>query len=640
LPCWDQRAIVKDVVEHKERNRLKRRVHAVRAGLAAVAIVILSLSACTAAPPAAPAPTAAPVSSPTASIPPAQGADATPQAESGAAQAVAAGGQNSATAVQNQDTSSQATDPRRQDASAQAIARQTLTSMSLEQRVGQVFMLGFEGTSLTAANRALIGGLHLGGVTLFGRNIQSGPQLARLDAELQTIADPVPLFISVDQEGGLVVRVTDGATIFPGNMAVGATGDPTLARRVAEASASELLAMGVNMDLAPVVDVNTNPLNPVIGIRSFGSDVPLVSDFGVQTIQGLQSSGVSAVGKHFPGHGDTAVDSHRDLPVVPYSLDRLQSLELLPFKAAIEAGVDGIMSAHLYLPSIEPQHDLPATLSRTVLTGLLREQLGYPGLILTDALDMDAIKKDRPAAEAAVQAFEAGADMLLISGISSDDRMHLGDGPPALLAAVRSGRVSEERLNASVLRILEAKAKRGILPGVISRAVVPDASVLNSPEHRALALEVARKAVTLQRDDGGLLPLNTSQRVLVVVPQAPSSSGVEDDRLTGSLLDAVRQLAPSATGAPSRSAIAAAATADVIVFGTYDLAQQSGQQTLARELAATGKPVVAVSLRGPYDAAVTPEIGTFLAVYGDRPVHLQAAAEALFGRLSPSGRVP
>jgi beta-N-acetylhexosaminidase len=560
--------------------------------------------------------------------------DATVTIAAAATPLLVAGGQNGVT-VRNQDTPSPGESP-----SPQAIARQTLATMSLEQRVGQVFMLGFEGTTLTAGNRALIQDLHLGGVTLFARNIDNGPQLARLDADLQTIADPVPLFISVDQEGGLVVRVTDGATIFPGNMAVGATGDPSLARRVAEASANELLAMGVNMDLAPVVDVNTNPLNPVIGVRSFGSEVGLVSDFGVQTIQGLQSSGVSAVGKHFPGHGDTAVDSHRDLPVVPHPLERLQALEFVPFKAAIQAGVDGIMTAHLYLPLIEPQPDLPATLSKAVLTGLLREQLGYQGLILTDALDMDAIKKDRPAAEAAVQAFEAGADMLLVGGITAEDRRRMGEGPPALLAAVQSGRVSEERLNASVLRILEAKAKRGILAGAVAATAVPDTAVLNSAEHRALALDVARRAVTLQRDDANLLPLNAGQQILVVVPDAPTRSDAQDDLLASSLLDAVRQYAPSATGAGVRSAASAARSADVIVLGTYDLARDADQQVLAHSLAATGKPVVAVSLRGPYDAAVLPAIGTFLTVYGDRPVHLQAAAEALFGRLTPSGKVP
>jgi beta-N-acetylhexosaminidase len=512
--------------------------------------------------------------------------------------------------------------------------------MSLEQKVGQVFMLGFEGTSLNEADRALIQGLHLGGVTLFARNIENASQLATLDRELQTVADPVPLFISVDQEGGLVVRVTDGATIFPGNMAVGATGDPALARQTASASATELLAMGVNMDLAPVVDVNTNPLNPVIGVRSFGSGVDLVTEMATQAVQGVQSTGVSAVAKHFPGHGDTSVDSHRDLPVVTNPLERLQSLEFLPFQAAMQAGVDGIMTAHLYLPLIESQPDLPATLSHRVLTDLLRDELGYSGLILTDALDMDAIKRDRGAAAAAVDAFEAGADMLLIAGINSDDRLRLGEGPPALLAAIQSGRISSERLDASVLRILETKARRGILPGAAPASATPDASVLNSAEHRALSLEVARRAVTLQRDDAGLLPLRSSARMLVVEAPSPTRSDVVDDQLAGSLLDAVRQFAPAAMGASARDAVSAARSADVVVLGTFDLAQDAPQQKLAAALAATGKPVVAVSLRGPYDASVATQIGTFLTVYGDRPVHLQAAAEALFGKLTPTGQVP
>ena len=520
------------------------------------------------------------------------------------------------------------------------LAQQTLSRMTLEQKVGQVYMLGFDGTTLTDANRALIQGLHLGGVTLFARNIDHATQLAQLDRDLQSVADPVPLFISVDQEGGLVVRVTDGATIFPGNMAVGATHDPSLARQVARASAQELLAMGVNMDLGPVVDVNTNPLNPVIGIRSFGSNADLVTQMATEAVAGVQSTGVSAVAKHFPGHGDTSVDSHRDLPVVPHPLERLESLELLPFEAAARAGVDGIMTAHLYLPAIEPQQDLPATLSHRVLTDLLRDQLGYQGLVLTDALDMDAIKKDRSAASASVDAFEAGADMLLVAGINADDRLRLGDGPPALLAAVNSGRISEARLDASVLRILEAKARRGILPGVAAAPAVPDASVLNSPEHRALALDVARKAVTLQRDDARLRPLHSTDRVLVVEAPAPTRSDVVDDQMPSSLLDAVKRFAPGAFGASSRDALSAARGADVIVLGTFDLAQNSSQQKLASDLAATGKPVVAISLRGPYDAAVATQIPTFLAVYGDRPVHLQVAAEALFGKLTPTGQIP
>ena len=525
-------------------------------------------------------------------------------------------------------------------ATTESLAQKLLSGMTLEQRIGQVFMLGFEGTTLNSSNRVLIHDLHLGGVTLFARNIENGPQLAKLDAELQTVADPFPMFVSVDQEGGLVVRVTQGATIFPGNMAVGATGDAALARQVAEASADELLAMGVNMSLAPVVDVNTNPLNPVIGVRSFGSDVSDVERMGQETVNGLQGRGVSAVAKHFPGHGDTTVDSHRDLPVVPHALERLQSTEFKPFEAAMQAGVDGIMTAHLYLPAIEPEANRPATLSHAVLTGLLREQLGYQGLILTDALDMDAIKRDRTAAEAAVEAFEAGADMLLVAGITAEDRAQLAEGPPALLEAVRSGRVSEERLDASVLRVLEAKLRRGVIPDLATPPQAPSVSTLNSPEHRALALDAARKGVTLQRDDQQLLPLKPAQRVVVVVPDAPTRSLAQDDELASSLLEAVRQFAPGAVGASTRSAVDAARNADVVVLGTYDLAQSAEQQTLARALSATGKPVVAVALRGPYDADAAPRIGTFLTVYGDRPVHLQAAAEALFGRLTPAGRAP
>jgi beta-N-acetylhexosaminidase len=279
---------------------------------------------------------------------------------------------------------------------------------------------------------------------------------------------------------------------------------------------------------------------------------------------------------------------------------------------------------------------VPATLSRTVLTSVLREQLGYEGLILTDALDMAAIEKDRTASEAAVEAFLAGADMLCIAGITPADRSHLADGPSTLLEAVRSGRVSEQRLDQSVLRILRAKAARGLLGGTSNS----DASVLNSAAHRALALDVARKAVTLQRDDAHLLPLDRGARVLVVVPDAPTRSLAEDDQLASSLVDAVRQFAPRAIQATPEHAVDAARAAGAVVFGAYDLAQDEQQRTIVASLAATGVPVIGVSLRGPYDAAVMPQVGTWLTVYGDRPVHLQAAAEALFGAFEPNGSVP
>jgi beta-N-acetylhexosaminidase len=516
--------------------------------------------------------------------------------------------------------------------SAEQLARDILARMSLEHKVGQVFMLGFEGTVLDAANRALLTDLRLGGVTLFARNIASGQQVAQLTADLQRAAGRVPLFIAVDQEGGLVVRVTRGATVFPGNMAVGATGDPTLARRIGEASALELRAMGVNMDLGPVVDVNTNPRNPVIGVRAFGSRVELVDQFAVEAITSRQSSGVSAVAKHFPGHGDTSIDSHRDLPVVPHALSRLQAIELRPFQAAIRAGVDGIMTAHVAVPAIESRPDVPATLSSRVLSGLLRQRLGYTGLILTDALDMQAITRERELAQASVQAFEAGADLLLIAGTDAQVRRRAAEAPSMLLAAVRAGRISEARLDASVVRILSTKARRGV-------GRRPDPSVLAGEAHRALALDVARRAVTLHRDDARLLPLDRAARILVVEPPSLTSD-VVDDVLDASLLNAVRRRAPAAVGVEWQAAAAAAPSADVIVLATFDLVRDEQQQRLAADLGASGTPVVGVSLRGPYDASVAPRIGTWLTVYGDRPVHLQAAAEALFGLLTPLGRIP
>lgn len=528
-------------------------------------------------------------------------------------------------------------------------ARGILASLTLEQRVGQVFMLGFDGTTLTANNRALIDGLHLGGVTLFGRNIQSPAQIARLTSDLQSVAEPVPLFISIDQEGGLIIRIQSGATLFPGAMALGATGDPDLAQQVAAAAAEELRAMGINMNLAPVVDVNTNPRNPVIGVRAFGSDPETVARFGAASIEGHQEVGVSAIAKHFPGHGDTAVDSHRDLPVVAHPREHLDTYELPPFRAAIEAGVDGIMTAHVYMPTIEPRENVPATLSHAALTGLLREEMGFEGLILTDALDMRAITRYRSAAEAAVQAFEAGADMLLIAGIENEDRERLAEGPRAMLEAVRSGRVSEERLDASVLRILEAKLRRGVAESPLAEVEpAPGLEVVGSAAHRAISRQAARQAITLVRGTPGALPLPRDARILVVQPSHATRSLAEEEGLPASLAAAIRAYAPRAeelrvspnAAHAAADAAARASEADIVVLGTYDLWQSQSQQALARALVETGKPVVAVTLRSPYDGDAAPYLPTVLAAYGDRPVHLGAAAAALFGEIQPTGQLP
>ncbi|HBT16186.1 MAG TPA: glycoside hydrolase, partial [Firmicutes bacterium] len=261
-----------------------------------------------------------------------------------------------------------------------------LSEMSLEEKVGQLLLIGFEGRRPNREVAEFIKEGKVGGVVLLSRNAEEAGEAADLICVLQKLATAgshaLPLFIAVDQEGGSVVRLTEGVTVFPSNMALGATGCSDYALLAAEAVGGELASLGVNMNFAPVLDVNNNPRNPVIGIRSFGEDPELVAEFGKMAIKGYQNRGVATVAKHFPGHGDTAFDSHLTMPRVPYTMERLFQLELVPFQAAIACGVDCIMTAHLAFPAIEANPGLPATLSETVLTGLLRQKMGFDGLII------------------------------------------------------------------------------------------------------------------------------------------------------------------------------------------------------------------------------------------------------------------
>lgn len=331
-----------------------------------------------------------------------------------------------------------------------------LNDLTLEQKVGQLLMCGFHGQQADEQITRLIREYHVGGVIYFRRNVESVDQLTRLSAELQDMAaeaGALPLMISVDQEGGMVARIDkEGMTQVPGNMALGATGNPEYTLECAQILGRELKSIGIDMNLAPVVDVNNNPLNPVIGVRSYGEHAESVATHGVAAITGYQSQGIAATAKHFPGHGDTAVDSHLGMVTVPHDRNRLEQMELLPFRKAIEAGVDAIMTAHVMFPSIEPE-PIPATLSHKVLTGLLREEMGFEGIIITDCLEMHAISKPYGVAEAAVRAVEAGADLILVSHTLQDQVAAL----EAIVKAVRTGRISEEVIHQAVERIMTWK---------------------------------------------------------------------------------------------------------------------------------------------------------------------------------------
>ncbi|RVX47492.1 beta-N-acetylhexosaminidase [Nonomuraea polychroma] len=369
--------------------------------------------------------------------------------------------------------------------------QRVLSKMSVEEKVGQLFMPVLYGTTADAAsgeNRAryaaqtpakVIAKYHLGGVILFPHNVKSVGQVVGLTNGLQRASKQVPLLIGTDQENGLVSRMSALMTDFPGASRIGATKDADLSRAVAEATGEELRVLGVNLDFAPVADVNVNPRNPVIGPRAFGKDPKLVAKMVAAAVKGFAEAKVAATAKHFPGHGDTTVDSHTGLPVIKHSKAEWERIDAPPFKAAIDAGVDAVMSAHIVFPKLDPSGD-PATLSKPILTGLLREKLGFKGVISTDALNMAGVRQKYNDGEIAVRAVLAGADLLLMPN-------DLPKAYQAVLAAVKSGRISKERLDQSVTRLLTLKQARGLLTGAPTASAEEAARVLRSAEHRKLA---------------------------------------------------------------------------------------------------------------------------------------------------------
>ncbi|WP_454084874.1 glycoside hydrolase family 3 protein [Georgenia sp. Marseille-Q6866] len=524
-------------------------------------------------------------------------------------------------------------------------------AMSEDELIGQMVWAHVYGStaddaSMAAENRARYGvdtpaqvveKYALGGVLYFAwaGNTESPEQVAELSAGLQEAAadsSGVPLAITVDQEGGEVSRIGEPATALPGGMALGATFDPGLARAQGELLGSELAAMGINVDWAPVADLNTNPENPVIGLRSPGADPERVAELTAAQVEGLQSQHVAAGAKHFPGHGDTDVDSHTGLPVVTYDRDTLEQ-HLLPFEAAVDAGVDIIMSAHIVVEALDPE--LPGTLSPAVLTDLLRDGLGYTGLVTTDALDMAALKQlpGNPLddGDIAVLAIQAGSDILL-------DSPDVDATVAGVKEALESGDLTRERLEESVTRILEWKAERGIgAPG-------PGLEVVGSEEHRATATEISERALTVLRDEGDLsMPLDPTADHLLVVGAGSAwperlSPLVEDEGFT------VTELLESGdTPSPGYRSAAVAAAADVtaVVAVVDDVRANPAQRALLEELAAGPAPVVAVLAGTPYDLAAVPEqVGGVVASYGAATVNYRGVAAVLAGRELPTGRLP
>lgn len=489
----------------------------------------------------------------------------------------------------------------------------------------------FEGQTIPPEILAAVRAGKVGAFCLFGgKNIQSPAHLRELSDTLRAAAAegglPPPL-IGIDQEGGQLMAVTGGGvTELPGNMALGATRSPQLARAAGRVLGRELLAMGVNLDFVPCLDVNINPANPVVGTRSFGDDPALVAELGVALITGIQGEGVLASAKHFPGHGDTNADSHFEAPVVEHGRERIEAVELRPFRAAIAAGVGAIMSGHVVYPEFDAA--APATLSRAILTDLLRGELGFDGLVLTDAMDMAAALRGGVLSSVRA-ALQAGVDLVMLA--------HL-PGQMALDAAVAD--LHDPASEARILRAREAAPRD-----------LPPFALLGQAEHREIAQEIADQSITLVRN-GGQLPLQpaASETVVVITPKPANLTPADTSASVHlALADAIRarhsrtialELPRSASSADLAGILEASRGAAHIIVGTINVGDDPAQANLIEALRERGDRPVVVSLRTPYDLAAFPGVETYLCTYSIRPVSMEAAARVLFGELPARGTLP
>lgn len=552
-------------------------------------------------------------------------------------------------------------------------------SLSLAEKAAQVLVTAFTGRTAAEFETWLRDDpagaadweVPPGGVIIYGPNLAPAPATAGhlralVDALRRRAAASHPglpdLLVSIDHEGGRFTHLhsAHGFTDFPGNMPLGAIrdGGTRAARQAARAMAAELSAVGINLDYAPVVDVNCNPANPIIGERSFGENPQTVAVMGESAGRGFVEGGVLPCAKHFPGHGDTQVDSHLDLPLIDHPLHRLRAVELVPFVRAIRSGMPAIMTAHIIFPALAPSR-LPATLSEPVLVGLLRRDLGFGGAIITDALEMNAISERWGIGEAVVATLAAGADIALVS--------HEGQAATArkaILAAVSDGRLPAARLDEAVWRVLTLRAKATAAAKAAAaaraRSTGGHESAFDAAAHRLLAASIAARATTLVRDDKAWLPLDPAspETWLVVTP-------------VGALTDAIARRHPRvrelryappapATAPPGlpriddpaftdlvRSAAARTEAAIVATRATGGVAPGCRLPAGGRGIAAAvgallelGRPVIWLSLGTPYELLLAPGAPAYLAAYSTRPPSLEAAAAVITGQARPAGKLP
>lgn len=514
------------------------------------------------------------------------------------------------------------------------------TRLSLQDKAAQLIMIDLPGTGLSAADREHLGHHAWNGVILFAKNVADRPQVTDLIEAIHACS-PQPMLIAVDQEGGLVDRFRfPEMSLSPGAMALGAARDPEATYRAHRIMGRELRDLGVHIDFAPCLDVNVNPANPIIGVRSFGEDPRSVAEHGRAAIRGLRDGGVAPTAKHFPGHGDTSLDSHIALPTLAHDRERLEQVELLPFRAAVAEKVEAIMTAHVTFPALDPTDGLPATLSAPVLTGLLRREMGYEGLIVTDSLAMRALADRWGFAEATVRSIEAGADLVLALGPFSQQLEALC----GLVEAVQQGRIPESRLDESLRRIEALRSRFQGRP-----AEEPTWEVAS---HQAEMREIAARGVTVLLNREGLLPLRLEpeEELLVLAPDLLPLSPLGEVSVRAPLAPLLARFHPrvseqgfhlSVAGPPVREAARRAAEAAVVVLALYARDRlPDAQKELAQAVLEANPRTVLVSLSSPYILRDLPAAGACVLGYNYGDFTLEAVCEVLMGRRKATGRLP
>ena len=537
------------------------------------------------------------------------------------------------------------------DASKNGWITSTIARMTVEEKVGQLFSTHVYGNtvdSYDAANvaefglgtpREIIEKYHLGGVLYFAwtHSVDNPEQAAGLSNGIQEVSTStgaeIPQLISIDQEGGLVARVLEPATQTPGAMALGATRDEQGTRDLAAIQGTELAAMGITQNFAPVADVNVNPANPVIGVRSFGSDPGLVAALTKAQVLGYEKdAGVSSTAKHFPGHGDTAVDSHYGFPIITHTREEWETIDKPPFQAAVDAGIDAIMTAHIQVPALDPSGD-PATLSKPIITDILRGEMGYKGVVVTDSLGMQGVRDKYGDDRVPVLALKAGVDVLL-------NPPDMATAYKGVMDAVASGELTEARLDVSLRRVLDLKWRNG----VVKDPYVDTADVMNhvgTDAHLARAQEVTDKSPTVLENKASTLPLTASGTdVLVTGYGAATKQTLAADIRRRGATARVAETNTNPTQAQIDNAVAQARTADVAVVLTMNAASSPNQARLVRALQDSGTPVVVAAVRNPYDIAEFPEVPTYVATYSYKDIALESLSKVLFGEIAPTGKLP